>query len=753
MAGDDQRRRECDGRPRPRREQPVAEVARRPPPDRQRDDGRRGEQPERDERHHRPHGRRQHEQHGDGEDDLHDLPGRALPHHGAQPVADAAVDVAQHAAGQREVEEDRAVVRGHRRAQRQLDAEAARPRPSSARRSTRWSGRRARTRPPAPRRRRRAGRRGTGPCRAATPGRRASRRQRRGGRRCSWQRQQVGVVDGDGELPGRRLREPPLAVGASASSAGSCSHAAGSSRRATRSSARRGRASRRQGLGRTRTSPPSCSAAAATASGPSRPSRRWWALNAAARRASSGSAGVSVTPPVTVIAISVGSPAQAPSIPASSSAVSMSSSAEAVTRLAPASSPGASRVMSDRRVSKLVAASSSRPSSRSCTTQCCGPGSRGASQRPIAPLPPPRSWMASGPSGRWRARRSASSSERAAASAGSRSSSHCGDDHAHRATTAAASVSTPATSAVVSSHPRSDARRSRAARRRRSRSSALAEPAPQRGAEGRRVARAGPAARAAVPERLAHAADVGGEHRQAAGQRLGDDHAVGLRARGEHEQVGFGVCAVELRSGPRPRERARARAPCRRTSPANAGSRSRLPTHVQRQGRSPTVASPSSSTSCPLPGVTAATHSSASPAGVPAARPAASTPGSATCAGTPYSSSSRRRLHSLVTTTAAAAASTSRSRAFPSGMCRSTTCLQPVRLRHERLWCRRGDQPVDQHHGAVRDPRERACEGGGLVRRRARAPSSRARRARRRPGGRTCCRRSAARGRRCPPGR
>ena len=74
------------------------------------------------------------EEHGDGEDDLHDLPGRALPRHGAQPaadvarvaaVADPAVDVADHAAGQRDVEEERAVVRGHRRAERQVDAEAA----------------------------------------------------------------------------------------------------------------------------------------------------------------------------------------------------------------------------------------------------------------------------------------------------------------------------------------------------------------------------------------------------------------------------------------------------------------------------------------------------------------------------------------------------------------------------------------------------------------------------------------------------
>ena len=141
-----------------------------------------------------------------------------------------------------------------------------------------------------------------------------------------------------------------------------------------------------------------------------------------------------------------------------------------------------------------------------------------------------------------------------------------------------------------------------------------------------------------------------------------------------------------------PGKRTRSPSPCfrvaRRTPSANAGSRSRLPTHAQRQDRSVAVASASSSTSCPLSGVTAATQSSASPAAVPGARPAASTPGSATCtrsAGSAYSSASRRRVHALVVTTAAAAARTSRSRArtapasssggrWPSGMCTSTTC-------------------------------------------------------------------------------
>ena len=114
---------------------------------------------ERDERHDRLHRRRQDQEYGDGEDDLHDLPGRALPRHGAQPAADVArvtavaepaVDVAHHPAGQCDVEEERAVVRGHRRTQRQVDAEAAGhdpPAPGGAHGGQHGQARRGRQRP------------------------------------------------------------------------------------------------------------------------------------------------------------------------------------------------------------------------------------------------------------------------------------------------------------------------------------------------------------------------------------------------------------------------------------------------------------------------------------------------------------------------------------------------------------------------------------------------------------------------------
>ena len=148
MARDDEHRRERDGRPRPPGEEPLAQVAGRraaqpcppgragggPHVRRHRDAGRRRDESERDERHGRVHRRRQDEEQADGENDLHDLPGRALPRHGAKPAADVArvtavgdpaVDVSHDPARQRDVEEERAVVRGHRRTQRQVDAEPA----------------------------------------------------------------------------------------------------------------------------------------------------------------------------------------------------------------------------------------------------------------------------------------------------------------------------------------------------------------------------------------------------------------------------------------------------------------------------------------------------------------------------------------------------------------------------------------------------------------------------------------------------
>ncbi len=388
-------------------------------------------------------------------------------------------------------------------------------------------------------------------------------------------------------------------------------------------------------------------------------------------------------------------------------------------RSAPARSPGVRSVISDRRTSTVTAPRRRRErlrqapaasASRSCTTQCCGPGRRGASQRPIAPLPPPRSWITSRPAaGRYWRRRSASSAERAAASAGSRRTSHPGLTR-----TAVALIvllprrrrRPPLSSQLPRgrrrrrtrspSHGRSVARRSRAARRRRSRSSASSSQA-RSAALSAAGSPGGTSSPGRVPSSPCPRASVTPPTSVA---RTGRPRArasvttMPYVSACEASTSRSAAAYARSSSGPErgPGKRTRSPSPLfharRRTPSANAGSRTRLPTHVQRQDRSIASASPSSSTSCPLSGVKAATQSSASPAAVPCARQAASTPGSVTCtrsAGSAYSSPSRRRVHALVVTTAAAAPRTSRSRArtapasssggrWPSGMCTSTTC-------------------------------------------------------------------------------
>ena len=113
-------------------------------------------------------------------------------------------------------------------------------------------------------------------------------------------------------------------------------------------------------------------------------------------------------------------------------------------------------------------------------------------------------------------------------------------------------MSAMATADAVSSQPGKVARRSLAARRSRSRSEASSSQ--RRSAAPKACRVAGRDEEAAVAERLGHPADVGGEHRHAAGQGLGDDHAVGLAVRGEDEQVCGGVGAVERGAGARPGE-------------------------------------------------------------------------------------------------------------------------------------------------------------------------------------------------------
>ena len=158
------------------------------------------------------------------EDDLHELPGRALPCDGSQAsadvahvaaVTDAAVDVADDSAREREVQEDRPVVRGDGGGQRQVDAEAARddvhrhaqqivvttPMAAAAARAPPSTARTPSRNGPAPRRQT------TMASVAAAPTARAH-AHIAGVIRSSRQHQQVGVADGDGEPAGSRLGQP-----------------------------------------------------------------------------------------------------------------------------------------------------------------------------------------------------------------------------------------------------------------------------------------------------------------------------------------------------------------------------------------------------------------------------------------------------------------------------------------------------------------------------------------------------------------
>ena len=280
----------------------------------------------------------------------------------SRPWRDGAMDVAENPAGQRDVEEQRLVVRAP---PQRAAAGACRdhgPRSSNARHSTRWSAPRCRPPPPAPCRRPCERRRRTGRCRPARPGRRGSRPGPGGGPTpmrpgsswrpaCSGQDQQVGVVHGDRELSGAL---PPPDAGA----------------RRRRSRPRARPAARRRHPPTRRTTPP-----------PGRPARRRVARGWAGRgprppagrtprprprprpgraggRAPSRGAGgrrtrrprgSPVDPPASArrdrrptgsAARGTPAPAQTVTSPPSSSPVSMSSSAEAVMRLAPARSPG-----------------------------------------------------------------------------------------------------------------------------------------------------------------------------------------------------------------------------------------------------------------------------------------------------------------------------------------------------------------------------------------------------------------------------
>ena len=326
------------------------------------------------------------------------------------------------------------------------------------------------------------------------------------------------------------------------------------------------------------------------------------------------------------------------------------------------------------------------------------PAARGASQRPIAPVPPPRSWITQRPAaGPRRARCSTRSAARAAASAGSRRASQPAADPVPGALTAPPQPARRRGSTRSVDHPNSDSRRSRAAWRNRALSSASPSQARSAAASaagspggtsnpGRIPPAPWPRASVTPPTSVA----TTGRPRARASVI---DHAVRLGPGRQHHQVRVARSCGRDRPRSEARRSPRGR-PARRSergdggSSTNAGSRSRLPTHTQCQDSSEII-------------VQARRAARRGPCrisrrrrravrrryAVPLASSAASTPGSATwtrSAGNEYSSSSRRRVHALVVTTATAADSTARSRIrastvasaagrWPSGMCTSKT--------------------------------------------------------------------------------
>ena len=119
-------------------------------------------------------------------------------------------------------------------------------------------------------------------------------------------------------------------------------------------------------------------------------------------------------------------------------------------------------------------------------------------------------------------------------------------------------------------------------------------------------------------------------------QRLGHDHAVGLPARRQHEQVGCGVGVVELPAGPRPDEVAPGRR-SRRSPLADAAAR-RTPGRGRgrRRRRSATAGprpppAPRAARRGPCRASPPRRRAARRPPVVPGAIGAGSTPGSATC--------------------------------------------------------------------------------------------------------------------------
>ena len=303
----------------------------------------------------------------------------------------------------------------------------------------------------------------------------------------------------------------------------------------------------------------------------------------------------------------------------------------------------------------------------------------------------------------------------------------------------------------MADHPASDARRSRAARRNRSRRSAspsqARSAAPSAAGSSGGTSRPGPDAVGGVTEGLRHAADVGRDDRQATRQRLGHDHAVGLGARRQHQQVRGGVAALEIGAGPRAREahpiaqpassaaatetlderRVAVQAAHAHAVPGQVrGRRQRIEQHVVPLvggHRGDAEQRPARRRPGREVGRVDAGLGDVDPVG--RQRVQLQQPAAGPRAGRDDGGGGREDCAFPLPRLARAVGG----RAMAQRHVHEHDQPQPARLRHQHPGCRRGDQAVEQHDGAVGDPLRRRRRGRRTTPRRV-AARSRARRAR-----------------------
>ncbi len=228
---------------------------------------------------------------------------------------------------------------------------------------------------------------------------------------------------------------------------------------------------------------------------------------------------------------------------------------------------------------------------------------------------------------------------------------------------------------------------------------------------------------------LRQPADLGRDDRQATGQGLGDDHAERLRAGGQHQHVRGGVGAVEVGSGPRPREE----------HPVVEAAVQRAATETFYERRIAVEAAHADA----VPGQVHRRRQRIEQHVVPLLRghrrDAQQRP-AGRCSGREIGgvdgrlghmhSGGRQRVQLQQPAPGPLAGRDDgcrgrEDRMLPCpGAVASVICgtvsqrhvhehdqPQPARLRHEHLRGRRGDQPVEQHDGAVGDPLDDAREG------------------------------------------